>query len=88
MKTLKIRLSNDFHNSETTAMAKVIREAGQIITCELSARQVKRIQSELCGIGGCTCSNELGTRGSQYYNACDINQDGSAILYYNKNLAH
>ena len=88
MTTLKIRLSNDFHGSEAIARARVIRESGQVITCKLSARQVKNVQQKLCGVSGCRCSGYLGTRGSQYYNDRDVNQDGSATLYYNRYLAH
>ena len=31
----------------------------------LSPHQVKKSQKVLCGIKGCTCSNELGIRGEQ-----------------------
>ncbi len=86
MTTSKIRLSNDFHGSEVVARAKVICESGQLIICELSARQVKHVQQKLCGVSGCSCSGDLGTRGRQYYNECDVHQDGSATLYYNRDL--
>lgn len=84
MTRLKIRLSNDFHGSEAIARARVIRESGKVITCELSARQVKTVQQKLCGVSGCSCSGYLGTRGSQDYNVCNVSQDGSATLYYNR----
>ena len=84
MTTLTIRLSNDFHGREAIARARVIRESGQVITCELSARQVKTVQRKLCGVIGCGCSGYLGTRGSQYYDECDVSQDGIATIYLAK----
>lgn len=54
---MKITLSNDFHNAEVTLNVKDNRN--------ISASQVKRAKRVLCGISGCTCSNDLGQRGDQ-----------------------
>ncbi len=55
-------LKNDFHNSEVTLR---VNHAGEIEVddvIKLSAGQVKKAQNTLCGIDGCLCSGELGTR--------------------------
>ena len=56
MKTT-MNLRNDFHNTSTTIRV----EAGEL----LSRRRVRAIEHRLCGIGGCTCSDDLGIRGAQ-----------------------
>ena len=53
---MKITLKNDFHNTEITLIAK---------NGMLSTGQVKKSKKTLCGIAGCTCGDELGTRGNQ-----------------------
>jgi hypothetical protein len=52
----KIVLTNDYHNAEVRLMPK---------DNKLSIRQIKRAKRVLCGVDGCTCSNEFGTRGRQ-----------------------
>lgn len=51
------RLSNDFHNSETSIRV--------LIGDRLTRDRVRRIKRRLCGVSGCTCGDELGTRGRQ-----------------------
>lgn len=53
---MKITLKNDFHNTEINLVVK---------DGKLSPAQVKRSRKALCGIAGCTCGDELGTRGQQ-----------------------
>lgn len=53
---MKITLYNDFHNTEITLIVK---------NGMLSPAQVKKSKKALCGIAGCTCGDELGTRGNQ-----------------------
>lgn len=68
-----MRLTNDFHQTEAHATP-----------CEegfLTARQVRRIRQQLCGVDGCTCGeNCLGTRGMHLLivNECT---DGGVQLY-------
>ena len=63
MKTKKVILKNNFHNSSVELMAKQDEFGYGYLT--LSPYQVKRAQKKLCGIKECTCSNELGIRGEQ-----------------------
>ena len=51
-------LANDFHNST----ARVLVGLGNT---ELSASQIRRLRSKLCGIAGCACGGVLGQRGPQ-----------------------
>lgn len=56
---MKITLTNDFHNTETTIE---IKEGGLV-----PISQIKKAKNELCGIKGCACSNASGQRGRQEY---------------------
>lgn len=62
---MKITLKNDFHNSSVTLNAEVLSHVYHTATAYLSANQVKRAKQKLCGINGCTCSGDAGTRGVQ-----------------------
>ena len=53
---MKITLTNDFHNVETSLRVKDGR---------LSAGQVLKARKELCGIQGCWCGDDLGRKGPQ-----------------------
>lgn len=52
----KITLTNSFHGTE---VALIVRDG------ELSPRQIRRAKRELCGVRGCSCSDDLGIRGAQ-----------------------
>ena len=67
---MKITLTNDFHNTTVNLVATAKR---------LNAKQVKRAKKALCGIDGCTCSDDLGMRGSQTV-IIRVNWDGSAQI--------
>lgn len=58
MKTKKIVLSNDFHNTEVVVYAKVLGNGD----CWISEGQVKRARKALCGIHECTCGDYAGCR--------------------------
>jgi hypothetical protein len=51
-------LKNSFHGTQARA-----RSADGW----LSARQIKRLRTELCGHQGCVCGGELGEQGPQEY---------------------
>ena len=55
-----LKLSNSFHGSFVNLRPR--KEAGRTL---LSEGQVKRAKRELCGLSGCVCSGDLGTRGPQ-----------------------
>lgn len=69
MKT-KITLSNSFHNTEVTLIAK----GGY-----LSRGQVRRARKALCGIGECCCGGSAGQRPDGQY-GLEERQDGGAYL--------
>jgi hypothetical protein len=66
MTTRIITISNDFHDTQTTARVRVYRSptSGELYG-KLSHAQVVRIGRDLCGVPGCTCSPTFGARGPQ-----------------------
>lgn len=77
LKTVKIRIENDFHNTYTIARV----EPDENGCATLSPSQVKRINRALCN-RGCACSGALGQRGYQP----DVdnhlqNEDGSFLIH-------
>ncbi len=50
-------LRNDYHNSECVVSPDY--------SGYLNSNQIRRVKKILCGTSGCTCSDELGTRGPQ-----------------------
>ena len=56
LKTVKMELRNDFHN--TRVILRVRRDNGG----RLSWSQVQKAQRTLCGIDGCMCSGLAGER--------------------------
>lgn len=57
-------ITNDFHLTSCTVRVPA--------TGVLSARQVKRCRSMLCGIDGCTCGGDLAERGDQFVEIVSI----------------
>jgi len=56
-----VKLTNDFHG--TVCYARVDPNG------RLSERQARRVNRELCGFNGCSCSGGLGLRGPQNWSA-------------------
>ncbi len=52
---MRITFRNDFHNSESTKIAKIIN--GKYV---LSPDQIRRAGKECCGIFGCSCGEFRG----------------------------
>ena len=57
MKREKIKLTNNFHNTECFVM---VEEDGR-----LSQRQIRRAWKKLCGHSGCACGDAAGCRPMQ-----------------------
>jgi len=69
---MKITLKNSFHNSETSALVK---------NNTLSAKQISRIERELCGQLDCYCPKwdmVVDNKGCRYQTLGEY--DGSAIV--------
>ena len=62
---MRITLRNDFHNSSININCEVLSHIHNVATAYPSLGQIKRAKRELCGIAGCTCSGDAGTRGPQ-----------------------
>lgn len=69
---MMIELKNDFHNATVRLH---VRDG------KLSVRQVRRSKQVLCGIAGCTCSDDLGRRGHQTV-VVEVRRDGTAAMVY------
>lgn len=65
---MMIELRNDFHNSHVFLDVTEGKP--------LSYGQIKKAERRLCGVKGCTCSGELGTRGPQ-----EVEIQESACVY-------
>ena len=76
MKTTTITLTNDFHGSQIALRARNTVDG----MYALSAGQVRRARSELCGMTGCTCGGDISERGWQEVHI-ELQPDGSAILW-------
>lgn len=62
-----ITLTNPFHNTSCVVRVTPVESEGWMYITP-TASQAKKVRRLLCGIKGCTCSqNEMGTRGPQYY---------------------
>ena len=62
---MKITLVNDFHNTFVNLDVEVLSHIHNVAVAYLSVGQIRKSKRELCGIRGCTCSGDVGTRGPQ-----------------------
>ena len=60
-----ITLTNDFHNSSINIRCEVLSHIHNVATAYPNASQIKRAKKALCGVSGCCCSRDDGTRGKQ-----------------------
>jgi hypothetical protein len=67
---MKIKLKNNFHNTETFVITKN--------DVQLTKEQVRRAKKKLCPYKDCYCSNELGAQNSGF--TAIIWHDGSATI--------
>jgi len=81
---MRLTLTNNFHGTECQI---TVDPNGPNA---LGKRRIARIQDELCGVAGCTCSNVLGLRGPQnitdqppfdYYVTADRDGETMVVLY-------
>ena len=59
-----VTLKNDFHETEVRLRCRVL-DHGSEVTIRPGATQIARAKRVLCGISGCTCSDDTGCRGLQ-----------------------
>ncbi len=71
-----VTLRNDFHDTVCRIRVSMSDNNGG----ELSQYQIRRVQTALCGIKGCTCGGVLGQRGSQEV-IIDSNGFDRVVLY-------
>jgi len=77
---MKITLSNEFHNTETTVNPKAITEGRFKGFYKISASVAKRAKAKLCGINGCTCCGNFGERGGKYVEVMNMDADNNFIV--------
>jgi hypothetical protein len=75
-----VTLTNDFHNSAVVLRCEVLQHIHNELTIYPTVYQIKRTKRKLCGIAGCTCSNDIGIRGKQHHNGKPLIVDRSAIF--------
>ena len=74
-----VTLTNDFHGTSVNLRCEVLSHIHNVSTIYPSAGQVKKSKAALCGIAGCTCSGEDGTRGPQEHNGKRLVVDVSSV---------
>jgi len=52
---IKVIFRNNFHNTEATAIAKIIKFDSDYCYIELSPNTRKRVERKLCGMSDCLC---------------------------------
>ena len=77
-------LRNNFHNTSVTIRCPVFLHIHNEAKIYPSVSQIRRAKRELCGIDGCTCSGDAGTRGPQEYNDRRLIVNVSAIFATNR----
>jgi hypothetical protein len=63
-----VTLTNDFHNTSVNLRCEVLSHIHSEATIYPTAGQIAKAKKALCGIDGCTCSNDAGIRGRQEHN--------------------
>lgn len=91
-KRKRIYLTNDFHNTSTFILCKVVLDDKTLpilhsktlrVLYEASSKQIREAWKRLCGIAGCDCSNRAGMRGRNNPYV-DFYLDGSARFWEDK----
>lgn len=75
-----VTIRNDFHHTSCVVRCQVLLHHPTEATIRPTKSQLKRSKRLLCGIVGCTCSNDAGARGPQTYNGKRLIVDMSAIF--------
>lgn len=63
-----VTLTNDFHNTSVRIRCEVLSHIHNEAMIYPTAGQIAKAKKALCGISGCTCSGDDGTRGRQEHN--------------------
>ena len=75
----RVTLTNEFHNTTTTLICETLSHIFNEVTIYPSVSQIRRAKRALCGVEGCTCSNDAGCRGWQEHNGKRLVVDVSAL---------
>lgn len=75
----RVTLTNDFHNTSTTLICETLSHIYGEVTIRPSVNQIRRAKKALCGISGCTCSDDAGCRGPQQHNGKRLVVDMSSL---------
>jgi hypothetical protein len=75
-----VTLTNDFHNSSVQLRLHVLQHIHGQCTVYPSKSQIARAKRVLCGTPGCTCSNDVGTRGKQTIDGLPLVVDVSSLI--------
>lgn len=74
-----VTLKNDFHNTSTVLRCETLSHMHGECTIRPTVSQIRRAKRSLCGIAGCTCSDDCGCRGAQEHNGKRLVVDVSSL---------
>lgn len=75
---LRITVTNTFHGTKTTVIAKACTSANRAY--KISHRQIKGVLKRLCGINGCLCGGEPHTHYHTGNRELEISNDFGFIV--------
>lgn len=87
MKTTKITLTNDFHNTSATVIPQPITTGRFAGYYRISRATQRRLVRELC-MPGCLCSGTFGLRGGEALTATIINEDADRSFILDLTCGH
>jgi hypothetical protein len=83
---MKITMVNDFHNTAASMVIKPYKPETYSNWHLVTKRQAQRIAKQLCGVTGCTCSDQFGRRGGDIsLNIVDYRYDSYIVSIFNRN---
>ena len=75
-----VTLRNDFHNTSVVLRCETLSHMFGEVTIRPTVSQIRKSKKSLCGIAGCTCSNDCGIRGPQNHNGKRLVVDLSEVF--------
>jgi hypothetical protein len=76
----KIRLINEFHNTEATVMPQLVTDGRFKGYYRVSRKTAMRLRRELCGVTDCCCGGPFGERGGDPIRVITEEYDRSYIV--------
>lgn len=74
-----VTLRNDFHCTSVILRCETLSHMHGECTIRPNVSQIRKAKQSLCGISGCTCSDDAGIRGPQDHNGKRLIVDLSSL---------